>query len=105
MNWEKGALRNLPYSYELLTAKLKETDAIGFVTEDDTAYVTGSVLDNGNILYVSMPIGTVGGTVGILRVQLVWVSVLSLILGFILAWIISNTTPPETEKTRPSFLG
>ncbi len=92
MNWEKGALRNLPYSYEALIAKLKEagTSRVGFVTEDNAAYVTGSVLPNGNILYISMPLGTVGGTVRILRLQLVWVSVLSLVLGFVLAWAISK---------------
>ena len=92
MNWEKGALRNLPYSYETLIARLRETgtDSVDFVTEDNTAYVTGVKLDNRNILYISMPLGTVGATVGILRVQLVWVSVLSLVLGFCLAWIISK---------------
>lgn len=92
MNWEKGALRNLPYSYETMLAKLKDSgmDTINFITEDNTAYVMGMELDSGHILSVSMPLGTVGGTVGILRVQLVWVSVLSLILGFCIAWIISK---------------
>ncbi len=92
MNWEKGALRNLPYSYEALIAKLKEADTsrVGFITEDNAAYVTGSVLPDGNILYISMPLGTVGGTVRILRLQLVWVSALSLVLGFVLAWGISK---------------
>ena len=92
MNWEKGALRNLPYSYEYLTGELKDSgeDIVGFVTEDNAAYAVGIRLDNGNILCVSMPLGTVGGTVRILRIQLVWVSVLSLILGFCLAWIISK---------------
>lgn len=92
MNWEKGALRNLPYSYQTLVNELNEagTDRVGFVTEDNVAYVTGVRLGNGKLLSVSLPLGTVGGTVGILRVQLVWVSVLSLILGFVLAWIISK---------------
>ena len=92
MNWEKGALRNLPYSYQTLVNELNEagTDRFGFMTEDETAYVTGVRLGDGKLLSVSLPLGTVGGTVGILRVQLVWVSVLSLILGFILAWIISK---------------
>ena len=92
MNWEKGALRNLPYSYQTLEKKLDETesDKIGFVTDDEGAYVTGVRLGNGRTLSVSLPFGTVGGTVGILRMQLVWVSVLSLALGFCLAWIISK---------------
>ena len=92
MNWEKGALRNLPYSYGMLVNKLSkaETDSVGFVTEDNAAYVTGVRLGDGRILSVSLPLGTVGGTVGILRAQLVWVSVLSLILGFVLAWVISK---------------
>ncbi len=92
LNWEKGALRNLPYSYPTLVRKLDEagTDRVGFVTADETAYVTGVRLENGKTLSVSLPLGTVGGTVGILRMQLVWVSVLSLVLGFVLAWIISK---------------
>ena len=92
MNWEKGAMRNLPYSYETLISKLKASgeDRVGFLTEDNAAYVTGSMLDNGNILSISMPLGTVGATVGILRIQLAWVSVLSLVLGFCLSWIISK---------------
>lgn len=104
LNWEKGALRNLPYSYESLIAKLKETglNSVGFVTEDNTAYVVGNVLGNGNILYVSMPLGTVGGTVRILRLQLVWVSVLSLILGFAIAWAISRRFERPIEKIADS---
>ena len=100
MNWEKGALRNLPYSYESFIARLRESgaDSAGFVTEDNAAYVTGSILDDGTILYVSMPLGTVGGTVRILRLQLVWVSVLSLILGFVIAWAISRRFGKPIEK-------
>ena len=102
MNWEKGSLRNLPYSYGSLMERLKgsETDSDGFVTEDNEAYVVGKVLADGDILYISMPLGTVGGTVRILRLQLVWVSVLSLILGFVLAWVISKRfEKPITEIT------
>lgn len=104
MNWEKGAMRNLPYSYESLIAKLKVSggDSISFITEDNAAYVTGIVLDNGNVLYISMPLGTVGGTVRILRLQLVWVSVLSLILGFVLAWVISKRFERPVAKITDS---
>lgn len=92
MNWEKGELRNLPYSYEDLMEKLKASggDSAGFVTEDNAAYVTGLRLEGGDVLYISMPLGTVGGTAGILRMQLLWVSALSLLLGFCLAWGISK---------------
>ncbi len=92
MNWEKGALRNLPYSYQMLAKALDEagTGRVGFITEDNAAYVTGVRLKDEKTLSVSLPLGTVGGTVGILRVQLVWVSVLSLALGFCIAWIISK---------------
>ena len=104
LNWERGALRNLPYSYASLITKLKASgaDSVGFVTEDNTAYVTGCLLDNGDILSVSMPLGTVGGTVRILRLQLVWVSALSLILGFVLAWIISRRFEKPIEKITDS---
>lgn len=104
MNWEKGALRNLPYSYEALLAKLREygTNSVGFITEDNAAYVTGTVLDSGNILSVSMPLGTVGGTVRILRLQLVWVSALSLIFGFCLAGAISRRFERPVAKITAS---
>ncbi len=91
LSWEKGVLRNLPDSYETLLKRIEAGEGrIGFITEDETAYVTGVQLEDGRILSVSLPLGTVGGAVGILRLQLVWVSVLSLILGFVLAWVISK---------------
>ncbi len=104
MNWEKGALRNLPYSYKAFIEKLAASgaDSVSFVTEDNTAYVTGSVLGGGNVLYISMPLGTVGGTVRILRLQLVWVSALSLVLGFCLAWVISKRFERPVAKIADS---
>ena len=103
MNWEKGAARNLPDAYGAFAAALKSSgaDSAGVVTEDNGAYVTGLVLDGGDILCLSRPLGTVGGTVEILRLQLLWVSALSLLLGFALAWAISRRfARPVTQIAR-----
>ena len=104
LNWEKGALRNLPSGYEDFMARLMAsgTGSVGFETADNAAYVTGAVLENGKILYISMPLDAVGGTVGILRLQLVWVSALSLLLGFALAWGISKRFEGPVAKITDS---
>ncbi|MGN0107918.1 MAG: ATP-binding protein, partial [Hominilimicola sp.] len=53
---------------------------------------TSTDLNNGKeaVLYISKALGSVSGTIGILRIQLVWVTVASLLLGFIIAYFISR---------------
>lgn len=87
MNWQAGAFRNLPRDYDVFLARLSENEGgfVGYNTGDGTAYVCGAALDGGRVLYISTPLGAVGAAVGILRIQLLWVTVLSLALGFLIA--------------------
>lgn len=95
LNWEKGAIRNLPYSHAHLIEELllSEENSLGYTTEDDTAYVYGvklqscaSLSKEHVILCITMPLGSVDQTTKTLRTQLLWVSVLSLTLALILAY-------------------
>lgn len=99
LNWEKGVIRNLPYSHTELIEKLllSEKAGLGYTTEDGAAYVYGVKLENcmafdgeDAVMCISMPLGSVDGTVGILGIQLLWVSVLSLLLTFLLAYFLAR---------------
>ncbi|MGN1073742.1 MAG: sensor histidine kinase, partial [Eubacteriales bacterium] len=96
---EKGALRNLPYGYAALIRTLTDSGETerGEMAEDGSSYVCvlrlGSVPALGAedaVLCVGMTLGSVSGTVGILRTQLLWVSVLSLALSFLLAYFLAR---------------
>lgn len=92
MGWQAGAFRNLPRDYSGFLTRLAESPdgTVGFATEDGAAYIWGAVLEEGDILYISTPLGAVGAAVGILRGQLLWVTALSLVLGFLMAWWFSG---------------
>ena len=99
MNWEKGALRNLPRSHAEPIEQLLAggQDSTGYTTEDGTAYVfaarlgaCGAFPEQDVILCISMTLTSVEAATGILRVQLVWMSVLSLLLSFLPAFVLSR---------------
>ncbi|MBQ2669807.1 MAG: HAMP domain-containing histidine kinase [Clostridia bacterium] len=85
---QKGAERNLPDGYDDFLAKLSQSKTISY--EDDTSYIYGARLDNGNALYISKSLGSVENTVGILRSQLVLITLAALVLSFIAAYFISR---------------
>ena len=92
-NWQIGAYRNLPQNYSAFLEKLSQSaerlcgeKAVGYATEDGTAYVYGAELSAvRSVLYLSVPLDAVSGTVSILRAQLLWVTLASLALGFLMA--------------------
>ncbi|MGM9681859.1 MAG: histidine kinase dimerization/phospho-acceptor domain-containing protein [Eubacteriales bacterium] len=99
LNWEKGAIRNLPYSHMELIRQLilSDKNSLGYTTDDGSAYVYGEKLgtcvlltEENVIMCISMPLDSVEGTTKILRTQLLWVSLLSLSLAFILAYFLSH---------------
>lgn len=103
LNWQIGAYRNLPQGYDEFLQQLSSSNdsRVGYALENNTAYVYGMILsasgtasgllgDKGTVLYISMPLGAVGAAVGILRIQLVWVTLASLAIGFIIAYFISH---------------
>lgn len=99
MNWQIGAYRNLPQTYNDFLTKLlnSEDEFIGYTTENDLAYIYGIKLPaseqfggNGAVLYISMQLGAVGSTSNILRVQLIWITLVSFAIGFIIAYFLSR---------------
>ncbi|MBQ3970240.1 MAG: HAMP domain-containing histidine kinase, partial [Clostridia bacterium] len=54
-------------------------------------YINYYGTNDNSILYVSTTLDAVGSAVSIIRIQLVWVTVLSLIAGFVLSWFIAKS--------------
>lgn len=92
MNWQIGNYRNLPDGYEAFLSGLAESGNGVVRMETDSQYIYGAYLYlNGNteksVLYVSTALGAVGAAVSIIRLQLLWVTALSLLVAFGLAWL------------------
>ncbi|MGN0182490.1 MAG: ATP-binding protein [Candidatus Ornithomonoglobus sp.] len=103
MNWQIGALRNLPYGYDSFLKKLSESKSgtVSYKTENGSSYIYGALLPESwsvsnnvgsgeAVLYISSALEAVGGTVGILRMQLIWTTIISLVIGIIIAYFASR---------------
>lgn len=99
MNWQIGAYRNLPEAYNDFLQKLSDSKekCIGYSTENGSSYIYGMKLpaseqfgSDGAVLYISMQLGAVGATSNILRIQLIWVTLISFVIGFIIAYFLSR---------------
>ena len=106
----KGNYRNLPESYDEFLAKLNasETDTTELQTDD--LYVYGANINyNGTecVLYVSATLNAVGSAVTIIRYQLAVVTGLSLVIGFVLAWLIAKrfSKPVSRLSDKAKLLG
>ena len=93
-----GSLRDLPDNYQEFLAKLSESETGTVEYTADNSYIYGTRLTLGDdddddamnaVLYVAGTLGAVGAAATIIRTQLLWVTGLSLILAFMIAWIIS----------------
>ena len=101
-SWQIGAMRNLPNDYASFLQKLSDNgNSVGYKTENGSAYIYGMLLSEEwsasnnigsgkTILYISSALEAVGGTVGILRIQLIWTTIISLIVGIIIAYFASR---------------
>lgn len=96
-----GSLRNLPNNYQSFLEKIAASESGTVEYIEGNTFVYGSRITIGEpddddddaiaaILYVSGTLGAVGAAASIIRVQLLWVTGLSLILGFIIAWLIAR---------------
>lgn len=98
LNWQKGALRNLPHSFGEMIERLNVSASLslGYIAVDESTYIYGTKLDrcavfDGEVLMcISMPLGAVGITVDVLRSQLLLVSLLSFLLAFMLAYLLAK---------------
>ena len=94
LSWQIANYRNLPDGYEEFLDALQSDENGKTEYHTDTQYVYGSLieLESGDqaVLYVSAALGAVGAAASIIRVQLLWVTVLSLILAFAIAWFLAK---------------
>ena len=97
-------MRSLPSDYQSFLAKLNAS-ADGRVTYTlqsggATTLVLGAQLD-GEVLYISTPLDPLGVTIGILRTQLLYVSLAALLMGLVIAYFIARRfTRPVAAITR-----
>ena len=94
LNWQMENYRNLPDGYEeFLSSLAAQSDGVTEI-KTDTQYVYGTYinLNDGSraVLYTSAALGAVGAAASIIRVQLIWVTILSLLIAFIIAWLLAK---------------
>ncbi len=95
-NKHVNGFRNLPEEYGEFLERLTDSGEDTIEYSNDNIYVYGTYIDYYNseskaILYVSTTLDPVGSAVTIIRFQLVWVTALSLIVGFVFAWFIAKS--------------
>ncbi len=91
--YHQGAYRSLPEGYNEFVKALSSSDSGVYESTEDGLYIYGRYIESDgekNILYISTTLDAVGPAVDIIRVQLIWGTVISLITGFILAWFIAK---------------
>jgi signal transduction histidine kinase len=90
-----GGQRSLPRDYSAFLQKLSEskTNAISYKINQDNfsgnTLIYGVKL-SGAVLYISSPIEALDATTAILSNQLIYVTVIALLLGFVIAYFISR---------------
>lgn len=104
--------RFLPDEYSSFLEELQESDNGTFEFHSDNYYIYGSYIDYYNteekaVLYVGAAIDAVGASVTIISMQLVWVTVLSVAVGFILSWFIAKrfSVPVDLLSEKAKKLG
>ena len=95
-NKHLGNYRNLPEGYGEFLSILNEDSDVPVEYSTESVYVYGTYInyygtEDNSILYVSTTLDAVGSAVSIIRMQLVWVTGLSLIVGFALSWFIAKS--------------
>lgn len=90
----QGEYRSLPEGFGEFLETLSSSEGGVYENIGDGLYIYGTYIhsDSGEkyVLYISTTLDAVGPAVDIIRVQLIWGTVISLITGFILAWFIAR---------------
>ncbi|MGN0159094.1 MAG: histidine kinase dimerization/phospho-acceptor domain-containing protein [Brotaphodocola sp.] len=96
-NWQIGAERNLslPQDYDVFLQRLSDSKdgTVGYQLDNSSTYVYGMVLpseEHDTIIYISTSLDAVGATELILRTELLWVTVASVLLAFAIAYLIAR---------------
>ena len=99
--------RNLPQNYENFLESLESSENGVYESSTGDSYVYGTYLNYGSsgeryVLYISTVTQAMGSAVEIIRIQLLWGTLISIVTGFVLAWFIARSfsTPVAglTEK-------
>ncbi len=100
---DKHSFRSLPEYYDSFLAALQGSDSgtTEFYTDNYFAY--GAYIDyydsdEQSVLYVVASIDPVGASVTVISIMLVWVTILSLIIGFLLSWLIARKFAVPVKK-------
>ena len=88
--------RELPVNYDEFLSAVNSSDSGEAVINNDDSYVYGRLIDyygynDKAVLYLSTPLNAVGSTARIIRIQLLWVTLLSIIIAFVLALFMSKS--------------
>ena len=86
--------RELPENYSEFLQLLRQSENGTAELRTDDLYVYGrSVTFSGEdaVLYLGAALGAVGSAARIIRTQLLWVTMLSVAVGFVLAWFLSRS--------------
>lgn len=94
MSWQQASYRSLPDGYEEFLEKLASASCGKIEYSSDSQYVYGTYIDLADgeraVLYTSVTLGAVGAAASIIRTQLLWVTLLSILIAFVIAWFIAK---------------
>lgn len=109
---DKHSFRSLPDNYENFMQVLNTSDSSEAEYYDESLYVCGGYIDYYNsdekaVLYVGATIDPVGASVTVISMLLVWVTILSVIVGLALSWFIAKRfgTPVKRLSVKAKKLG
>ena len=103
--------RFLPDNYDRFLKKLRSSDTGTVGYTEGNSYIYGSRItiddDDPAVLYVAGTLGAVGAAASIIRVQLLWVTGLSLVIAFVIAWLIARrfSGPIDQLSAQAQMLG
>lgn len=85
-----------PEEFKDFIEEMKESNDTVIEKTTENFYIYGTYIDycgtdQKAILYVSTMLDPVGSAVSIIKIQLIWVTILSLIAGFVFAWFIAKS--------------
>ena len=88
--------RELPENYSEFLSAVKASGSGEAELQSDDVYVYGKLIDfygseEKAVLYVGTTLNAVGSTVRIIRIQLMWVTLLSIVIAFVLALFMSKS--------------
>lgn len=88
--------RELPENYTEFLSAVNASDSGEAELQNDDIYVYGRLIDfygsdEKAVLYVGTTLNAVGSTARIIRIQLIWVTLLSIIIAFVLALFMSKS--------------